>query len=105
MLPADFATDITPSATIHCAGDLSLADTHSSTFFPSQRMMASDGGAPQLAPGVTTFGSGSQTSVSAGLGAGDEAVCDVGCAGAAGGDWATRAADITNTASSVVEKN
>src|SRR5271169_2491087 len=70
MLPADLATVIIPSATIHCAGDLSLADTHSSRFFPSNRMMASEGGAPQVAPGVTIFGSGSQTSVSAGLGPG-----------------------------------
>src|SRR5579875_3173796 len=36
---------------------------------PSKRMMASDGGAPQVAPGVTTGGTGSQTSVSSGFGA------------------------------------
>src|SRR5271166_5065118 len=80
MLPADLATVITPSATVHCAGDLSFADTHSSRFFPSKRTMASEGGAPQVAPGVTTFGSGSQTSVSAGLG--PEGACD--CVATAG---------------------
>src|SRR5271169_2971429 len=73
MLPADLATVITPSATVHCAGDLSFADTHSSRFFPSNRTMASEGGAPQVAPGVTILGSGSQTSVSAGLAAEGEA--------------------------------
>ena len=33
-------------------------------------MIASEGAAPQVAPGVTTLGSGCQTSVSSGLGAG-----------------------------------
>src|ERR1035438_7622405 len=97
MLPADLATDITPSASVHCAGDLSFADTHSSRFFPSNRMMASEGGAPQVAPGVTTFGSGDQTSVSAGLGPGEAAACDGACAGAEAGHWATRAMDTANT--------
>src|ERR1019366_271506 len=105
MLPADLATDITPLATVHCAGDLSFAETHSSRFFPSNRMMASEGGAPQVAPGVTTFGSGSQTSVSAGLGPGEGAACDGDCAAAAAGDWATRAVDIANTAMSAAANN
>src|SRR5450755_4883786 len=103
MLPADLATVITPSATVHCAGDLSFADTHSSRFFPSNKMMASEGGAPQVAPGVTTLGSGDQTSVSAGLGPGEEAACDGDCAGADAGDWAASAVDITNTARSAAE--
>jgi len=55
---------------IHFAGDLSCAETHSSRFLPSKRMMASEGGAPLVAPGVTTGGTGSQTSVSCGLAAG-----------------------------------
>src|ERR1017187_27812 len=103
MLPADLATDITPSATVHCAGDLSLADTHSSRFFPSNRMMASEGGAPQVALGVTTFGSGDQTSVSAGLAPDEGAACDGDCADAEAGDWATTAVDIANTAKSAAE--
>src|ERR1700722_341094 len=53
-----------PSATIHWAGDLSRVDTHSSRFLPSNRTMASEGGAVLLVPGVTTGGTGSQTSVS-----------------------------------------
>src|ERR1017187_1700476 len=103
MLPADLATDITPSATVHCAGDLSFADTHSSRFFPSNRMMASEGGAPQVAPGDTIFGSGSQTSVSAGLGPGKGAAWDGDCAEA--GDWAKRAVDNANTAKRAAESN
>src|SRR6185312_6419050 len=57
----------TPSLTIQGAGDLSRVDTHWSRFLPSNRTMASDGGAPSVAPGVTTLGSGAQTSVSLGL--------------------------------------
>src|SRR5580704_7979804 len=70
MLPTPGAllTVMTPSATIHFAGDLSWADTHSSRFFPSNRTIASEGGALQVAPGVTIFGTGSQTSVSSGFG-------------------------------------
>src|SRR5580700_9238002 len=57
-----------PLATIHFAGaERSCADTHSSRFLPSNKMIASEGGAAQVAPGVTTFGSGCQTSVSSGL--------------------------------------
>src|SRR3954462_144548 len=67
MPPCALLTVITPSATIHCAGDLSFAVTHSSMFLPSNRMIASEGGAAQVAPGVTTFGIGSHISVSSGL--------------------------------------
>src|SRR5215471_1584589 len=67
MLPAALFTVITPSPTTHCAGVWSFTATHSSRFLPSNRMIASDGGAPQVAPGVTTTGSGDHTSVSSGL--------------------------------------
>src|SRR5215467_4003554 len=68
MFPAPLFTVMTPSATVHFAGaDRSCADTHSSRFFPSNRMIASDGGAPHSAPGVTAFGSGCHTSVSSGF--------------------------------------
>src|SRR5208337_4416675 len=70
MLPTPLAllTVTMPSWTIHWAGEWSCAETHSSRFFPSKRMMASEGGAPH-SPGVTTAGSGDQTSVSSGFGA------------------------------------
>ena len=45
-----------------------FADTHSSRLRPSNNTMASDGGALFAAPGVTTFGTGDQTSVSSGRG-------------------------------------
>src|ERR1051325_2019996 len=68
MLPAFLSTVTIPSATIHLAGALrSCAETHSSRFLPSKRMIASEGAAAQVAPGVTTLGSGCQTSVSSGL--------------------------------------
>ena len=55
-------------ATTHFAGaERSCADTHSSRFLPSNKIIASEGGAPQVAPGITTLGSGCQTSVSSGL--------------------------------------
>src|SRR5690349_7795200 len=54
--------------TIQFAGPLSLVLTHSSRFLPSKRMIASEGGSESTAPGVTTLGTGSQTSVSCGLG-------------------------------------
>src|ERR1017187_30336 len=71
MLPASGAllTVITPPATVHLAGDLSLTVTHWSRFLPSNKTVASEGGAVQVAPGVTTLGSGVHTSVSSGLGA------------------------------------
>src|SRR5271170_6268895 len=76
MLPASLLTVTMPSATVHLAGaERSCAETHSSRFLPSNRMMASDGAAAQVAPGVTTLGSGVQTSVSSGLGAGFGSGC------------------------------
>src|SRR5579883_2944231 len=65
--PRALFTIISPSLTNHGAGDLSRVKTHSSRFLPSKSTMASDGGAESVAPGVTTFGSGSHTSVSLGL--------------------------------------
>ena len=56
-----------PFATVQPAGDLSFTFTHWSRFLPSKSTMASDGAALSVAPGVTTFGTGSQTSVSAGF--------------------------------------
>src|SRR5215831_16270947 len=68
MLPVLLATVRMPSATFHFAGwERSWAETHSSRFFPSKRMMASEGGLPHSEAGVTTLGSGCQTSVSSGL--------------------------------------
>src|SRR5579875_290148 len=71
MFPAALLTVRTPSATVHLAGDLSLAETHSSRLLPSNSTIASEGGAPQVTPGVTTLGTGSHTSVSSALGFGD----------------------------------
>src|SRR6188508_1099846 len=68
MFPDFLLTVKTPSATVHSAGDLSFVDTHSLRFFPSKRRMASAGGVVVLVPGATTFGTGSQTSVSSGRG-------------------------------------
>src|ERR1700689_3506804 len=88
MFPPVLFTVITPSATSHFAGDLSLFVTHSSRFLPSNSTIASEGAAPQVAPGVTTAGTGSQISVSSGFGlAGD-------CA-KRGAATAIRAADAT----------
>src|SRR3954469_18628892 len=71
MLPASLLTVTMPLETVHLAGALrSWAETHSSRFLPSKRMMASEGAAVGVAPGVTTLGSGCQTSVSSGLAAG-----------------------------------
>src|ERR1700678_2530685 len=72
MFPPVLFTVIIPSATSHFAGDLSRFVTHSSRFLPSNSTIASEGAAPQVAPGVTTGGTGSQISVSSGFGlAGD----------------------------------
>src|SRR5579862_4712715 len=70
MLPTPCAllTVNMPLATSHLAGEWSWADTHSSRFFPSKRTIASEGGSALVAPGVTILGTGSQTSVSSGLG-------------------------------------
>jgi hypothetical protein len=76
MSPAALFTVTTPSLTIHLAGDLSFADTHSSRFLPLNKMIASDGGVVQSLPGVTTAGVGDHISVSSGFGfEGDEAFC------------------------------
>src|SRR5579863_3915907 len=80
MLPAGLFTVRMPLATVQFAAaewslSWSWAETHSSRFLPSNRMMASEGAAPQVAPGVTTLGSGCQTSVSSGLGAGLDSGC------------------------------
>src|ERR1039458_6323354 len=83
MLPVPLTTVSRPWATIHFAGVWSCAETHSSSFLPSKRMMASEGGAPQVAAGEMAAGTGSQTSVSSGLGL---------------ASWAaTRAAEATRT--------
>src|SRR5918994_4111126 len=92
MFPAFLLTVMTPSATVHCAGDLSLVDTHSFRFLPSNRMRASAGAVLVLVPGATTRGTGSQTSVSSGRGfwvAVDPCCGAVCCA----------ASDVTSTAS------
>src|SRR5487761_505159 len=70
MLPTPGAlfTSMTPSRTNQRAGVWSCAETHSFRFLPSKRMIASDGAAPAVAPGVTTGGTGAQTSVSFGFG-------------------------------------
>src|SRR5580658_3242513 len=93
MLPACLFTVRMPSATVHLAGaERSCAETHSSRLLPSKRMMASEGAAVGVAPGVTTLGSGCQTSVSSGLGA-----------GLASGCWASAvAARVTNKSRAVV---
>src|SRR5688572_20845977 len=68
MFPEGLLTVMMPSATAHWAGDLSFVDTHSSRFLPSNRTTASAGAVVVLVPGATTFGTGSQTSVSCGRG-------------------------------------
>src|SRR5215472_14931746 len=65
--PGALLTVMTPSLTTHFAGALSDVFTHSSRFLPSNRTIASDGGAESAEAGVTTLGSGSHTSVSWGL--------------------------------------
>src|SRR5579864_5779382 len=68
MLPAVLFTVAMPSATVHLAGDLSFTSTHWSRSLPSNKMIASDGGALHSAPGATTLGTGCHTSVSSGFG-------------------------------------
>src|SRR5271157_3825454 len=97
MFPPALFTVSTPSATIHFAGDLSRFETHSSKFVPSNRMIASDGGAMQVAAGVTTFGMGSQTSVSSGFGAaGGAAWGEAGDCARTGAATTIRATSATN---------
>src|SRR5215831_4066006 len=64
---------MTPFATIHFAADPSFAETHSSMVLPSKSTIASEGASAFDLPGVITGGTGSHTSVSAGLGAGLDA--------------------------------
>src|SRR5712675_567985 len=67
MLPAFLLTVITPSATSHPAGCVvSFTERHASRFFPSNKMIASDGGSCGVLPGVITLGTGSHTSVALG---------------------------------------
>src|SRR5437762_11925042 len=68
MFPPALFTVSVPLDTIHFARDLSLDETHSSRFFPSNRTIASEGGALQSTPEVTTSGTGCQSSVSSGFG-------------------------------------
>ena len=62
-------------ATTHPAGDLPPIVVHSSSLLPSKSTIASEGDAPGVAPGVTTSGTGSQNSVSSGLGLAVAAAC------------------------------
>src|SRR5215831_5039203 len=70
MLPVCLFTVSTPPATSHLAGEWSWVDTHSFSSWPLKRMMASEGASRAPLPGVTTLGTGFQTSVSSGRGAG-----------------------------------
>src|SRR5215468_509630 len=89
-----------PFATIHFAGDLSLAETHSSRFLPSNKMIASEGGAVLSRPGVTTLGIGSHTSVSSGFSeAGAGLVCWVVLGGA--GSCARRRGPVVKSVATV----
>ena len=68
MSPAFLFTVSTPFCTVHPAGFVvSLAVTHCERSRPSKSTIASEGGAAFVAPGVTIFGTGVQTSVSSGL--------------------------------------
>src|ERR1700676_5253898 len=69
MFPTVLSTTIAPFSTRQRAGERSLVMTHSSRFRPSNRTIASDGAAPQSAPGNTLGGTGSHCSVSSGLAA------------------------------------
>src|SRR5450432_2605355 len=92
MLPVSLLTVTMTGATVHLAGaERSWAETHSSRFLPSKRTMASEGAAVGVAPGVTTLGSGCQTSVSSGLGAGLVSGC-----------WASAVARVRNRTRVVV---
>src|SRR5512142_294952 len=68
MLPACLFTVRTPSCTTHCAGEWSWVDTHWLSSLPSNRTTASEGASRPERPGVTTPGTGFQTSVSSGRG-------------------------------------
>src|SRR5579862_670397 len=67
MFPAVLLTVIMPSATFQFAGFVeSFADSHWSRFFPSNKIIASEGASLFVFPGVTTGGTGLYTSVSLG---------------------------------------
>src|SRR5690348_4371716 len=66
--PAALLTTMTPSLTSQRAGVWSCAETHACRSLPANRMIASDGGAPTVVPGVTTGGTGAHTSVACGFG-------------------------------------
>src|SRR5271166_1864274 len=65
--PGAFFTVRMPFDTTQWAGVWSWADTHSSSFLPSNNTIASEGGAASVGPGVTILGTGCHTSVSSGL--------------------------------------
>jgi hypothetical protein len=65
MLPVPFSTVIAPFSTFHLAGLCSLS-IQLDRSFPSNKMIASEGGSCEVVPGVIAFGSGSQTSVDLG---------------------------------------
>src|SRR4051812_24151033 len=72
MLPPFLLTFIVPSSTVHLAGSWVPTATHWSALFPSKSTTASEGGravgCSVAGAGVTTGGSGFQTSVSSGRG-------------------------------------
>src|SRR5947208_580044 len=72
MLPPFLLTFIVPSSTVHLAGSWVPTATHWSALLPSNSTTASDGGSAVgcsvAGAGVTTGGSGFQTSVSSGRG-------------------------------------
>src|SRR5215210_3280469 len=79
MPPTALFTVNAPSATGQVAGDLSFISTHSLRLEPLKSTTASEGGAP-FTPGVTTGGTGVQTSVSSGRPCGAGAAAeDAGC--------------------------
>src|SRR5690606_7408796 len=65
--PVPLTTVMAPPPVVHL-GVLPFLSTHFDRSLPSKSTMASDGGAAGVAPGVTTRGSGSHTSVSLGSG-------------------------------------
>src|SRR5487761_566601 len=72
MLPTPGAlfTTMAPFLTSQRAGVWSCAETHSLRLLPLNRMIASAGGVPTVAPGVTTGGTGLHTSVALGFAVG-----------------------------------
>ena len=68
MLPAVLFTVSTPSDTVQRAAERSLTETHWSRSRPSKSTIASEGDPASVRAGVTTRGTGVQTSVSSGFG-------------------------------------